>query len=211
MARSVIGQRTWKRVGTLLMDVLVPCACLACGTIESGSMPLGLCSRCRSRLERVESSRRQACDLCGATLQTSKPQKARRCIPCLQKRAPLDRLFCAWAYQEPLDAVIHGLKFEDLTYLGAHIARELDRILPSTLAIDAIVPVPLHWRRSWARGYNQAAEIARPLARRRGWRLEKALARRRATPPQSELGRAERLVNLRRAFALQGRLSLIHI
>lgn len=206
--RPVVGLR---RLGGWAMDVLVPCRCLGCGHIEPGSMSLGLCSACHPRLEPTESPQRQACDLCGATirrLETSRSKKRRRCIPCLEKRSPLDRLYCAWAYREPLDAVIHGLKFQGLTYLGDHLARELDRLLPSALTVDALVPVPLHWRRSWARGYNQATEIARPLARRRSWRLANALVRRKATPPQSGLGRAQRLLNLRRAFACRrGRLA----
>lgn len=196
-----------RRAASRLLDVLVPCACLACGAIEPGSLPLGLCARCRARLEGVESPRRPACDLCGATLDTPLPHTRRRCIPCLQKNAPLDRLYCAWVYREPLDAVIHAFKFRDLAYLGAHLARELDRILPPALAVDAVVPVPLHWRRSWARGYNQAVEIARPLGRSRGWPLDNALVKHRATAPQSGLGRARRRRNLRRSFGLRRRRS----
>ncbi len=198
-----------RRMTGYLMDILVPCRCLHCFEIEPGAMHLGLCSRCRLRLEPLTSPltspRGRACDLCGVTLETPRTGDTLRCIPCMQRRSPLDRLFCAWRYQEPLDAVIHGLKFQDLTYLGAQLASELDSRLPRNLEIDAVVPVPLHWRRSWKRGYNQAAEIARPLARRRGWRLEEALVRRRSTPPQSGLDRALRLRNLRRGFATRPR------
>lgn len=199
-----------RRMAGYLMDVLVPCRCLHCFDTEPGSMHLGLCRRCRQRLRplisQCGSPRGRACDLCGVALETPRATATLRCIPCMQRRSPLDRLFCAWRYQEPLDAVIHGLKFQDLTYLGTQLASELSRLLPQDLEIDAVVPVPLHWLRSWTRGYNQASEIARPLARRRGWRLEDALVRRRSTPPQSGLDRAGRLRNLRRAFAPRRRL-----
>lgn len=194
-------------LASALMDILVPCRCLHCSEIEPGAMPLGLCSRCRPLLEPLHApapfSTRRACDLCGRELTAPRTGRTRRCLPCMRRRSPLDRLFCAWHYQEPLDAVIQGLKFQDLTYLGKHLARELDSLLPENLEVDGVVPVPLHWRRSWHRGYNQAEEIARPLARRRGWALEAALVRRRATPPQSGLARTARLKNLRRAFAFK--------
>lgn len=195
-------------MGIHLMDVLVPCRCLHCFDTEPGSMRLGLCTRCRRRLEPLTSPGRRACDLCGLTLQTPKAKATLRCVPCMNKRSPLDRLFCAWRYKEPLDAVIQGLKFQDLSYLGKHLARELAGLLPPDLQVDAVVPLPLHWRRSWTRGYNQAAEIARSLARRRGWSLEEVLVRRRATLPQSGLDRAGRQRNLRRAFAARRRPQL---
>src|SRR5437763_584337 len=66
--------------------------------------------------------------------------------------------------------------------------------------IDQVIPVPLHWRRHLARGYNQAERIARPLAALLELPFSTALSRGRATPPQSLLGRTQRLANLRRAF-----------
>jgi ComF family protein len=97
--------------------------------------------------------------------------------------------------------VVRGLKFGRLDYLGGHLAAALVDGLGDRLAgFDRVVPVPLHWRRRLARGYNQAEQIARPLAARLGLPCAPLLARRRATPPQSLLGKADRLANLRRAF-----------
>ena len=66
-----------------------------------------------------------------------------------------------------------------------------------------MVPVPLHWRRHLARGYNQAERIGRPLAGRLELPFTSALARLRATPPQSRLDQAARLRNLRQAFVVR--------
>jgi ComF family protein len=97
--------------------------------------------------------------------------------------------------------VVRGLKFGRLDYLGRHLAMALAERLSDRLSgFDLVVPVPLNWRRRLARGYNQAEQIARPLAARLGLPCVPALSRRRATPPQSLLGRDERLVNLRKAF-----------
>jgi len=110
-------------------------------------------------------------------------------------------LLALWAYREPLDAVIQGLKFRRLDYLGRHLAEALSDGLGAALeGFDAIVPVPLHWRRRLGRGYNQAERIAHPLALRLGLPLLSVLRRSRSTPPQTSLGKADRLANLRRAF-----------
>jgi len=74
--------------------------------------------------------------------------------------------------------------------------------------IDAVVAVPLHRRRLYSRGFNQAALLARQWdlrmcgGRRPGPLLEGALVRRRSTAAQTGLGRRQRLMNLRGAFAL---------
>ena len=112
--------------------------------------------------------------------------------------------------------MVHALKFGRLDFLGSHLADEIWHRLGSQLRVaEAIVPVPLHWRRQTARGYNQAERLARPLARRLGRPLVTPLRRTRATPPQTRLERARRRANLRRAFrcrrpsAVRGRAILL--
>jgi ComF family protein len=82
--------------------------------------------------------------------------------------------------------------------LGGALA---DLLLPDLAAVDLVVPVPLHWQRRWARGYNQAELIARPLAERLGVPLRQALRRRRGTTPQATLSREARRRNLKSPFA----------
>ena len=66
---------------------------------------------------------------------------------------------------------------------------------------DVIAPMPLHWRRRLARGFNQALEIARPLARLLDLPLDNGLViRRRHSGPQQAMNRRQRLGNLRGAF-----------
>jgi ComF family protein len=137
-----------------------------------------------------------------------------RCGACRRRPPGFDRLLALWSYRPPLDAVVRGLKFGRLDYLGRHLAAALAEELGDRISgCDRVVPVPLHWRRRLSRGYNQAERIARPLAGRLGLPLVPALARRRATPPQSLLGRDERLANLRKAFRVTrpGRIRGLHI
>ncbi len=70
--------------------------------------------------------------------------------------------------------------------------------------VDLVVPVPLHPARLADRGFNQAALLARPLARALGARLEaRALVRVRDTPPQTPLDVPARRANVRGAFAVR--------
>jgi len=116
-------------------------------------------------------------------------------VRCLGDPPPWRRLHALWLYREPLDAVIAGLKFRGLDYLGAKVAR---RALGSRRAdlegFDAVVPVPLGWGRRLGRGYNQAERIGRPLARALGIAFLPALRRAGwARPRQLGLGRRQRL------------------
>lgn len=139
------------------------------------------------------------------------------CGECLRAPPPFGALYAVWLYADPLPAVVRALKFGRLEFLGAHLAREIAPELRrrglggqgaggregGAELPDLVVPVPLHWRRRWARGYNQAAVVARPLAAELGLPFAEALRRPRATRPQTGLPRRERLANPRRAFAVR--------
>jgi ComF family protein len=146
----------------------------------------------------------QACTLCARSLAGYALPVDYRCGSCRQDPPAYDRLIALWSYRPPLDAVVQAFKFRRLDYLGRHLATALASEIGPRIGnigdIDRVVPMPLHWRRRLARGYNQAERIARPLAGLLGLPFATALTRSRATPPQSLLGRAERLANLRKAF-----------
>lgn len=176
-----------KDVALRLFGVLFPPVCLACQRVEGvTSLPLSLCSRCRRRLDLLRLAARP--DQAGA-------------------HPAFARALSRWSYEPPLDAVILALKFRHLEFLGRDLADGLHSLLleAQVTEIDVVVPIPLHWHRRMARGYNQAEAIARPLAQRLGLPLVRALRRRRWTRPQALLRRGQREINLRRAFAFQTR------
>ena len=73
------------------------------------------------------------------------------------------------AYEFPVDAAIKALKFQRRLYYAPAFGELLCKacaLLPDD--IDAIVPVPLHWRRRWFRGFNQAHEIGKLVAKKLG-------------------------------------------
>lgn len=155
---------------------LFPVACLGCGRELSGEEALHLCAACRARL--------------------------RPPAPAGTESGPAGlSILSLWRYEPPLDGVILALKFRRLDYLGRHLARVLAAALGDRLSgAEVVVPVPLHWTRRVARGFDQAERIAVPLAERLGLPVERSLARRRPTRAQARLGRAARRGNLSDAF-----------
>jgi ComF family protein len=112
------------------------------------------------------------------------------------------RLLWGWHYRPPLDAVIAGLKFRRLDYLGRQLGEQLGRRFAAELAeADVAAPVPLGFWRRLGRGFDQAEAIAAAVAGAAGIRMEPLLVRRRSTAPQSLRGVAERRRNLAGAFA----------
>jgi ComF family protein len=96
--------------------------------------------------------------------------------------------------------VIHALKYGRRRSLAAQLASQM-RTRGSQLLADAdcVVPVPLHWRREYQRGFNQARELARFLDQR----VLDVLARTRHTRPQVELAASRRRANVETAFRLR--------
>jgi len=106
-------------------------------------------------------------------------------------------------YDGRLAAVIRCLKFDALPRAGVLLGERLARrLLAHPVRVDCVVPVPLHWRRRWERGYNQAERIGRPIAAALGRTVrEDLLARARATRAQTGRDRRGRVANVRGAFA----------
>lgn len=181
-----------------VLDFLLPAGCLSCDrVVPAAQLFLGLCPSCSCRLQRLSAA---ACGCCGQPIVAAALPRGFRCGDCRVTPPAFDRLHAVWSYAAPFDAVVRGLKFRRLEYLGKELARELWVRLPRLAEADLVVPVPLHWLREWKRGYNQAERIARPLAKQMGVPLVPALRRRRHTRPQTSLDRSKRAENLKDAF-----------
>jgi ComF family protein len=126
--------------------------------------------------------------------------------------SPLEFDVAPMAYAFPIDVAIKALKFRRRLFYAPAFAELLYTAadaLPDD--IDAILPVPLHWRRRWFRGFNQAVEIAKPVAKHLGVSLIKNVHRQKATRFQSGLSAKERAKNLQSAFVVRGALRFQHV
>ena len=110
-------------------------------------------------------------------------------------------------YAGPCRSLIRALKFRGYVSIGRRLGWAMVPLLESIPdGAITVVPMPLHWRRQWARGHNQAQAIAGALAQARpGARLWALLRRARATAPQVGRGAAARARNTRDAFAIASR------
>ena len=160
------------------------------------------------------------CAFCGTL---SRPLEGRICAGCFEDlpwTAPALSLspgifVCSVAmlhYSFPVDAAIKALKFDRKLYYAPAFVEVLALARPLLPAdIDALIAVPLHWRRKTRRGFNQAEELAQPLARMLSVPVMRGARRCKATPFQSGLTAAMRAQNLRHAFTVTRRCRYRHV
>ncbi|WP_331487844.1 ComF family protein [Luteimonas endophytica] len=125
------------------------------------------------------------------------------CGACLARPPPLAEAHAAFVYGFPLDRLLPRFKFHQDLAAGRLLAGWMADALAAAPRPDALLALPLHRARLRSRGYDQALELARPLARAFALPLlHGALRRQRATAPQSRLDAAARRRNLRGAFVV---------
>jgi len=111
--------------------------------------------------------------------------------------------YCFGAYEGALRDLIHLFKYDRMKPLGKTLAGYLASALPRDQQFDLVVPMPLHWRRRWQRGFNQSELLARPTARRCGIPMVNAVRRTRSTAAQAGLSNARRRENVAGAFRVK--------
>ncbi|MGF1593286.1 MAG: double zinc ribbon domain-containing protein [Kiloniellaceae bacterium] len=192
-----------------MLDLVLPPRCLGCGDLveEQGT----LCAACWTAVTFVGDPLCRRCGLPFAfgsdDLVTESVGDGLDCGACLADPPPFERARAVMRYDDASRPLLLGFKHGDRTEAAPPFAAWMARSGADLLAqAQVVAPVPLHWRRLLARRYNQAALLAGPLARRAGVPfVPDLLLRRRATPSQGRLSRAERRRNVAGAFAVNPR------
>jgi len=156
-----------------------------------------LCDACIARF----GAQRPRCERCTIAL----PPGAAVCGACLREPPPFGRAVAAVDYVAPWDDLVRRFKFDAALDLGDALAqRVLDAVRRSAAQRpDWLLPVPLAAERLRERGYNQAWELTRRVARALACASDPwLLLRMRDTPHQLSLPPAERAANVRGAFAI---------
>jgi len=176
----------------------LPSSCVLCGISGADS----LCHDCNARFFSQHPHR---CAQCASPLAFA-TNKTERCGNCLSAPPAFDATIVASDYTAPVDQLVLALKFGNRLALAPLFARMLrDAILrePAFTMPTLLAAVPLGEKRLAERGFNQALEIAKPLARTIAIPLAPHLIERtRDTLMQAMLPTAERHRNIRHAFAL---------
>lgn len=182
------------------LHLLLPTSCALCGAGSDDT----LCAACVDQFFGTAAAVPR-CHCCANPVVAS----ATLCGHCIASRPAFDRTVVACDYTLPVDQLVLQLKFGHRLALAALMARRLAVVTAAAAAEspgalpDLLCPVPLGPRRLAQRGYNQALEIARPLARSLGVALHARLvARIRETAAQSSVAPEDRRANIAGAFAV---------
>ena len=193
--------RSWL---TLVTDGLLAVAfgaeCAACGAPLDVVLRGPVCASCWKAVRLITPP---ICATCGTPLPAGRGGRTARdgaCPTCLGLSRTIARERAAGHYDGALRAIVHAMKYDKRRSLARPLAALVRQQCGDVLhGADVCVPVPLHWRRRWQRGFNQADELARHL----GLPVVAALRRTRHTRVQASLHADERDMNVAGAFALR--------
>lgn len=190
------------RLASGLLDALFPNDCALCG-LPSGR-PVPLCRACEQGLPTNE----HCCPRCAIPLPRA-AYPSPQCGQCLATPSPFDKVIAPWIYSEHLAHLIHHWKYHRDTRLTGLLAALWQQRARVPGDIDLLVPVPLHWRRQWWRGFNQAELLCRALLTTCPELANTGLApklvkRERHTAAQSGMNARQRAENLRGVFTVCG-------
>ena len=176
-------QRTMQRV-------IAP-SCLLCAGPSAGAL---LCAACNTDLPPLATELGALCDNCAVPVTAGT-----RCGACLSHPPAYDHVCAPFTYAFPVDALVQALKYRGMLAIAPVFGGALARCLDERP--DVIIPMPLADARLRERGFNQAQEIARSLAKITGIPLlSRACRKVRDTQPQAVLPWKDRAKNMRKAF-----------
>jgi ComF family protein len=134
---------------------------------------------------------------------------------CRRGHLGFDAAYSHGFYEDTLRQLIHLFKYGRIQTLSKPLGRMLSSALPRDESYDVVVPMPLHWRKRWQRGFNQSELLAKEISRRTHTPVVNALSRIRYTDAQAGLTNAKRRLNVsgvfrvKRAAAMAGKHVLL--
>jgi ComF family protein len=177
------------------LDAALPTLCPACREPVGGS---GLCASCWSKLSLIAPP---YCPRLGIPFAYD-PGPGVLSMQAIADPPAYHRARAAVRYDDIARSLVHALKYGDRLDLAPAMGRWMARAGRELLdGADALVPVPLHWRRLWTRRFNQSALLAKAISRESGVAVGDAMLKRvKATAQQVGLSQTERAQNVQGAF-----------
>jgi ComF family protein len=190
----------------LVRAILAPC-CAACDAPLDAPLDGLVCDACARGWPAPPAP---ACVRCGDGLRPGWRSgiDPDRCERCAAGSTRVALLRSAGTFDGSLRLIVHAMKYRRRRLLAGLVADQMRVACRDVfMGAEALVPVPLHWRRQLARGFNQADDLAIALAHRLRLPVWRALRRRRGGPPQARLSRAQRAA-ISGAYVLRRRVGL---
>ncbi|MFZ0375678.1 MAG: ComF family protein [Xanthobacteraceae bacterium] len=177
------------------LDLALPPLCPACREPVEGQ---ALCPACWSKLSFIT---RPYCERLGIPF-VYDPGPGILSMEAIADPPAYQRARAAVRFDEILRALVHALKYSDRLDLAPMMGRWISHAGRELLAeADALVPVPLHWRRLWTRRFNQSAMLAAAISAQSGVPIATGVLKRvKPTAQQVGLSRTERAANVQGAF-----------
>lgn len=200
-----VAEAVRRKIADPLLSIVLDPLCAAC------ARPLDEPTRgpvCQSCWQSIQPFTPPLCNVCGDPLPSWRTLGVDfgTCPRCRHADHAVSHSRAIGDYDGPLRAILHALKYDGRRSLATPLGRLMTESGANILAgADVVVPVPLHRSRKRARGFNQAAEIARHLP----LPVADALKRTRATVSQTDLPADARHANVRNAFAVRRRINVI--
>ncbi len=192
----------WQKTCAAAFWLLFPDGCRICGGALEGIGRIPVCAHCLSAPQPLAAE--YFCVCCRTPFRNRFPlDEQGRCPLCRLGLRGFDAAYSYGAYEGVLRELIHLFKYGRIRTLARPLGEYLAVAIPHDQRFDLIVPVPLHWRRRLARGFNQAALLAAAVARRYALPVAPAVRRRRGTPSQAGLTNAQRRANMAGAFRVR--------
>jgi ComF family protein len=189
-----------------LIDLFLPSLCVLCHS----PAPQRICHACRQDLPILTDHCAQCAQFFTAPLSVMTPPfnpATLTCGACLTNPPPFDHIYPLFPYQRPIIQLIVQLKFQQqLAHAALFANLLLERIQQTWYLQQAlpqlIIPIPLHPQRLRERGFNQALEVAKPVAKALNIPIDRhGVQRIKATAAQSGLSAIKRKDNVTGAFA----------
>ncbi|HEV3104491.1 MAG TPA: ComF family protein [Trinickia sp.] len=188
---------------------------ISCGNLSQRSLQRSICAECDAAYWNEPRLRCVSCALPLGNAQR-RDEDRYRCGNCAGAPPPFDATLALGDYRAPLERLAVGLKFRARLAIAREFALRLARVADDSLERknwpDVVTPVPLARKRLIERGFNQAWEIAKPLARALDVPANPTLLQRVAcTAPQSRLDLDARRRNVAAAFRVEKPVRGLHI
>jgi ComF family protein len=198
---------TFRAIPHGLFSLLFPEECRICKLALDKWTRVPVCASCLASPAPIDAA--FFCSRCHTPFANEYPLDENGfCAACRSGLRGFDRAASFGFYEGSLRELIHLFKYSGMKPLAHPLAKLMERALPVDDRYDAVVAVPLHWRKRMQRGFNQAELLARHIARRRNLPLLNALRRGRATEIQASLAAAGRRKNVAGAFIRNPKIDL---
>jgi ComF family protein len=185
-----------------MFNLVFPDDCRLCEQPLTSVSRIPVCSSCLRLPQPLQFD--YFCRICRTPFADAYPlDEQDRCTVCRESLENFDSAYSYGSYEGPLQKLIQLFKYGKVETLAAPLSRLLVQSLPFGENFDVVVPMPLHWRKRWERGFNQAELLAAPVARRYGLKLCRNLRRIRYTRAQAASNEKQRQENLKNSLAVR--------